>query len=616
MNHIQTKLALSLLLATLLLIIPSHYLVKRLLESSIRMKFNDEIERAVEEGAWVSKRLHSVYKDDALKACSQIANSAEIKQIVSREKIPSAGFLKKLSKNGMSQITIYNSQSELITTVQDSTAYPYPELSPKILQALFTRKNADFISEGTTPNSIFISAPVYINNRKLGFITVFKILDEQFAEFARHIIEVNQMFKTLNVVGGDPKRPYLIVFSIVFILIASISIAVGYFFSRRITSPLLELVRATKIVAAGNWDYRMDVKTEDEIGQLVEAFNQMVKTIKEKQQLVLEEERERRRIEKENEHKAKDLEVAHLRARALQAENERKSIELEKAHELQKAYQALEESHRQLKETQAKLVQTAKMASLGNLAAGIAHEINNPIGAINSAADVSQRAVKKICEALESIGSSSEMLNDKKFNYALKVLKENTRLTVTASSRVVKIVRSLKTFARLDEANYQSVDIHEGIDSTLMLLQHEIKNRIIIHKKYTDLPKIVCFPDELNQVFMNIISNSVQAIKDKGIIRISTRLEDSRIFIEFEDTGPGIKTEHLEQIFDPGFTTKGVGVGTGLGLSISYNIIQKHNGEIKVESEIGKGTKFIIELPYIPEEGENNGTNDNSDARR
>lgn len=614
MKHIQTKLALSLLLATLLLIIPSHYLVERLLESSINMKFNNEIERAVEEGAWVSKKLHSVYKDDALITADQIANSSEIKRIISGEKISTIYLTKNLYKAGISRIAVYNSQAQLITSIQDSIAQPYPVLSLKSLQALSSRKRADFISEGTTPNSIFISAPVVIDDRNPGFITVFKVLDEQFAEYAQHIIEVNQMFKTLNVVGGDPKRPYLIVFSIVFILIASLSIAVGFFFSRRITSPLLELVRATKIVSSGNWDYRMAVKTQDEIGQLVEAFNQMVQTIKEKQQLVLEEEHERRRIEKESERKAKDLEMAQLRGRALQAENERKSIELEKARELEKAYQALAESHRQLKETQAKLVQTAKMASLGNLAAGIAHEINNPIGAINSAADVSQRAVKKILEALATIDASSAILNDKKFNSALKILQENTRLTVTASSRVVKIVRSLKTFARLDEANYQSVDIHEGIDSTLMLLQHEIKNRVDIRKEYGDLPRIACYPDELNQVFMNIISNSVQAIEEKGIIQIRTRLENSRVFIEFEDTGPGIKPEHLEQIFDPGFTTKGVGVGTGLGLSISYNIIQKHNGEIRVESEPGEGTKFIIELPYIPEEGENNGTNNYSNA--
>jgi signal transduction histidine kinase len=160
----------------------------------------------------------------------------------------------------------------------------------------------------------------------------------------------------------------------------------------------------------------------------------------------------------------------------------------------------------------------------------------------------------------------------------------------------MKIVRSLKNFARLDEAERKKVDIHEGIESTLTLLQHQLKSRITIVKRFGDLPEIECFPNQLNQVFMNILVNAAQAITNRGTITVTTSKQEGAVKISISDTGVGIPPEHLSRIFDPGFTTKGVGVGTGLGLSICYKIVQDHHGTIEAESS-NTGTTFTITLP-------------------
>ena len=170
-------------------------------------------------------------------------------------------------------------------------------------------------------------------------------------------------------------------------------------------------------------------------------------------------------------------------------------------------------------------------------------------------------------------------------------------MTATAGDRITELVSSLKNFARLDEAEFQKADIHEGIDSTLTLVQHELKDKVEVVKEYGEIPKIFCYPNQLNQVFMNLFVNAVQAIEEKGTITIETSADDTNVYVQIADTGKGIPAEDLDRIFEPGFTTRGTGVGTGWGLSISYNIIQKHNGDITVESGVGKGTEFVISLP-------------------
>lgn len=257
----------------------------------------------------------------------------------------------------------------------------------------------------------------------------------------------------------------------------------------------------------------------------------------------------------------------------------------------------LESANQAIKDAQVQLIQSEKMAALGNLVAGVAHEINTPLGSINSNADLSRRAIEIVHQYLRECGERPGELLPERVKQAIGILVEANSTTLTATQRIVGIVRSLRNFARLDEAELKEVDIHEGIESTITLTYHEFKNRIEIVRDFGDLPKVSCYPTQMNQVFMNILINAIHAIANKGTITITTRRAGENITISFADTGHGISPEHLKRIFDPGFTTKGVGVGTGLGLSIVYKIIRLHEGRIDVTSEVGKGTTFTITLP-------------------
>jgi PAS domain S-box-containing protein len=245
-----------------------------------------------------------------------------------------------------------------------------------------------------------------------------------------------------------------------------------------------------------------------------------------------------------------------------------------------------------LKETQAQLLHSEKMASLGMLVAGVAHEINNPVGAINSTYDTHMRTVEKLRTILNSVCAQDQNVNN-----LFTALEKTQQVIDTGIKRVTNIVRRLKSFARLDEPNFKEVDIHEGIEDTLIIVHHELKHKAVVERNYGDIPPILCDPGQLNQVYLNLLINAVQAIKEKGTITIITFLKNDHVYIQFKDTGVGIAKEMLKRIFDPGFTTKGVGVGTGLGLSICYQIVKDHQGDITVESEIGKGTTFTVILP-------------------
>ena len=242
------------------------------------------------------------------------------------------------------------------------------------------------------------------------------------------------------------------------------------------------------------------------------------------------------------------------------------------------------------------MVQSDKMVSLGNLVTGIAHEINQLVGDINRMHETLMRAVDRLKGVLET--KYRDLLkNNRAIRAALQVIQDANRVIATGTERVTEIVHSLRSFARLDEAEMKEANLHEGIETTLTLVHHDFKNRIEVVREYGDIPTMICFPSRLNQVFLNVLVNAEQAIEGKGKIGISTRLIDNEIEIAISDTGKGIPRENLARVFDPGFTTKGVGVGTGLGLSICYQIIQDHKGSIRAESEVGKGTTFTIRLP-------------------
>jgi signal transduction histidine kinase len=273
-----------------------------------------------------------------------------------------------------------------------------------------------------------------------------------------------------------------------------------------------------------------------------------------------------------------------------QARSEKLVIKLHKSND------ELESAMNELKATQTKLIQSEKMASMGRLVAGVAHEINTPIGAMCSMHNTLVRAMDKLRSSMDEM-KFGQPDKQKELSRLFKIIEDSNNVITSGAERVTNIVQRLRSFARLDEAEVKKVNVHEGIEDTLALLHHELKKRIEIERNFGNIPSIPCFPSQLNQVFLNLLVNAAQAIDDKGVITITTFVADDQVRIQFTDTGKGIPKEDLDKIFDPGYTTKGVGVGTGLGLSICYQIIQRHHGKIMVESEIGKGTTFTIELP-------------------
>jgi signal transduction histidine kinase len=237
---------------------------------------------------------------------------------------------------------------------------------------------------------------------------------------------------------------------------------------------------------------------------------------------------------------------------------------------------------------------SVKMAALGELLAGVAHEIRTPIGAVNASHDVFVRTVSKLREAASRVDGEPRQA----INALLDVLQELNRVNADAIGRVLKIVRGLSTFVRREEGLVKEVDIHGRIEDSLTLIHHQIKNRIEVVRDYgADVPSIGCYPDLINQVLLNIMVNAVHAIEGEGRIVIRTRQAQGGIQIDITDTGSGMTPEVMSRIYEPGFTTKETGRGTGLGLPISRQIVERHGGRIEVRSEVGKGSTFSIFLP-------------------
>jgi two-component system NtrC family sensor kinase len=282
--------------------------------------------------------------------------------------------------------------------------------------------------------------------------------------------------------------------------------------------------------------------------------------------------------------------------------------------------QALAAQNRALREAQAALVQTEKLASLGQLAAGMAHEINNPVAYVTNNLAVLRRDVPAALEVLDKYRLGREQLR----NVAPEVVAEAERLeadidlpyirdslprlferSLEGLARVRDIVKNLRDFARLDEADFKEADLNAALKSTLEIAAYEIKSKAInLRTHLAELPPVLCHPGKINQVFLNVLLNAVQASQPGGTIEVQTRPDEAAsgggVAIEVQDTGCGIKPEHLPHIFDPFFTTKPVGEGTGLGLSVSYGIVRDHGGSIEVDSAVGRGTLFRIRLPLRP----------------
>lgn len=340
----------------------------------------------------------------------------------------------------------------------------------------------------------------------------------------------------------------------------------SYYMTKVFITPLLDLVKGSKELSAGNFAYRFKHTGYLEINKLIDTYNQMADSLQ-----------------------------------TLYTELENKVKERTKE---------LEDANNELKNAQAMMVHSEKMRSLGQLVAGITHEINNPINFIHG----NMIHLKNYSNALMDIinlyesyeidlseGKQQELKNLKE-KIELSFLKEDLPMLIKScqegTERTKNIILDLKNFSRLDEMVVNDIDLPKEIDTTLNILHNKIKGKIEIVKEYEEnIPMVEGYGGQLNQVFMNILDNACYAIEDKGIIYIRLQKSGNDVIIEFEDTGCGMKKEQLANIFDPFYTTKPVGSGTGLGMSISYKVIQQHNGLISVDSIEGKGTKFKIQLP-------------------
>lgn len=364
-------------------------------------------------------------------------------------------------------------------------------------------------------------------------------------------------------------------------LISSLLIAaITFFVARQFTTPLKELTAGAQLIAGGDLTEKVAVTSRDEIGELARTFNEMRQSLQERSQALIE---LNLGLEGKIQARTKEIEISHRKT---------------------------EEAYQNLKEAQVQLVQSEKMASLGQLVAGIAHEIKNPLNFIYGNTDFLKSYIEDLKELLSVFEAEasltpevearvSSLKEGKNFDFIMEDINNLIRNFEEGAGRINDIIGDLRTFSRMDSDELQPVDIHEAINLALNLVGYEFRDRITVHREFGSLPEVRCHSGKLSQVFMNLLTNACQAIPDQGDVWVRTRAENESadIIVEVEDNGVGIPKEVQERIFEPFFTTKPVGEGTGLGLSISYGIVQQHKGKIKVDSRSGEGTLFTIHLP-------------------
>lgn len=390
--------------------------------------------------------------------------------------------------------------------------------------------------------------------------------------------------KSLSIYGIVNKSKALEPVEDTLLMIAAITLAllipigfISIWGSTNFVKPIIELQQfAESIAQTGDLKTDFPIHTNDEVGRLAKVLKRMTLNLKDSFE--------------ENKKTNKELKLL--------TENLEIRVD-ERTQELSKALS-------KLKQAQSQLVQSEKMVGLGQLVAGIAHELNNPISSIYANIPALTDYLTDLIETINKLTAQEDIkiselkiwLEEIDFDFMKEDVFSLLQGQKDSAKRIRDIVLSLRNFSRLDESEIKYSNINEGIDSTLNILRHQIKNRITVHKDYQLSKDIECFPGEINQVIMNILANASQAITGDGNIWILTKqLDDYSVKVEIKDDGPGIPETILGKIFDPFFTTKGVGEGTGLGLSISYGIIDKHHGKINIRNDTTNGAIFSIILP-------------------
>ena len=361
------------------------------------------------------------------------------------------------------------------------------------------------------------------------------------------------------------------------ILVGIPMLALVSLLSRHFVEPIKNLTATILAIEDSNdLSIKVPVLGRDEVSDLSQAFNRMTTRLSE------------------------------LFNKFLVVEKELEALNSSLEHQVVSRTAQVQETLKKLQSTQTQLVQSEKMSSLGQLVAGIAHEINNPVGAICANMHPLEEYISDIKATVEFAQSCLDELGLQKLTTHMAeidypfVIDDLAKLLISqkqAAERIRQIIASLRNFSRLDQGEVKSVRLEDGLDSTLQMLCHYYKDRINIEKDYQLNELVECYAGEINQVFMNILANAIQSIPDKGSIFISTAKVGDQAIISIADTGIGMPDEVIKKIFDPFFTTKKVGVGTGLGLSISYGIVEKHHGTLTVESELDHGTHFTTSIP-------------------
>jgi signal transduction histidine kinase len=458
-----------------------------------------------------------------------------------------------------------------------------------------------FVNNGMAEEAInILESSQYWDQKKIQELNLEDYARRRGAEFDEARANSNRtvsltMKRTQNIT--EYSRRLVSIFTIIALVLALSS---GFIIARSIYIPLQKLKAAATETGKGNLDTKIEIKSTDEIGRVAASFNKMIDDLK-----------------------RTTTSIDNLT---------REITDRKRAEEMAKlACEELEKANIELKEMQSERVQNAKLVSIGQLAAGIAHELNTPIGFVASNFVTLEGYVSKMRELLQMYGEligdieamgKSELLDklhvidrtqySMKIDFILEDIAELFNDSREGLKRVTNIVQILRDFSRVDQlGNLDTYNINDGIKTTLVVASNEVKYDIDIKTELSEVPPIICNAGQINQVLLNLIINAAQAIKSqkriqKGSIKIRTYTTHDDLVCEISDNGPGIEPDNLPHIFDPFFTTKPTGYGTGLGLSISYDIVvSKHKGNLLVDSSVGKGTKFTMKLPLCKKKTKN-----------